>query len=252
MSAIIMASRFESFLKKAKLSARLKIFAGFQFQLAILSVFLALIATTSASGQQLVQNGGFESGDFSLWSQSGNTTSTTVDTNSSYTHSGTYGAKLGPSGSLGFISQTLPTTPGQNYYLSLWLDSPNGSGPNEFQVSWNGTVIFDQTNIGAIGWTNLQFAVVPTGTNTVLQFGFQDNPSYLGLDDISLTPRASPFPPHTRSRLWLDILESAVRMVWVLLRNFIIRLMSQWTPTATSLSWIRGTKRFENSRQPEW
>ena len=102
-------------------------------------------------GQPLVQNGGFEAGTFTNWTQSGNT-----NYNSSYTyvtsgdsefvHSGTYGAELGPYGSLGYLSQTLPTFAGQNYLLSLWLDSPNVSGtltPNEFSVSWNGGVIFD-------------------------------------------------------------------------------------------------------------
>ena len=151
-------------------------------------------------GQPLVQNGGFEAGTFTNWTQSGNT-----NYNSSYTyvtsgdsefvHSGTYGAELGPYGSLGYLSQTLPTFAGQNYLLSLWLDSPNVSGtltPNEFSVSWNGGVIFDQSNIGKIGWTNLQFIVTATSSSTVLQIGFRDDPYYLGLDDINVWPIPNP------------------------------------------------------------
>jgi hypothetical protein len=188
MLAIIMASLFERFLLIENLCARLDNLVSSGFRLAIFSAILVFTIGLPASGQQLVQNGTFETGDFSGWTQSGSTASTFVSTNSLYAHSGAYGAQLGPSGSLGFISQTLATTFAQtNYFLSLWLDSPNGSGPNEFRVSWNGAVIFDQTNIGALGWTNLQFTVAATGTNTVLQFGFQDNPSYLGLDDISVT-----------------------------------------------------------------
>ncbi|MEI9963004.1 MAG: hypothetical protein WDM76_18370 [Limisphaerales bacterium] len=125
---------------------------------------------------------------FSGWTQSGNTGSTGVSAASTYAHSGTYGARLGPSGTPGFLSQTLTTTtPGQTYLLSLWLDSPDGLIPNNFQISWNGTTIFYQTDISAIGWTNLQFTVTATAASTVLQLGFQDNPSYLGLDDISVT-----------------------------------------------------------------
>jgi len=90
-------------------------------------------------------------------------------------------------GSLGYIYQNLSTTPGQSYLLSLWLDSPDGLTPNEFQVYWNGTTVFDQTDIGAIGWTNLQFTVAATTTNTLLEFGFQDASSALGLDEISVT-----------------------------------------------------------------
>ena len=151
---------------------------------------ISQVATLTVSAA-IVQNGGFESGDFTSWSQSGNTAYTTVVSgNSQFVHSGTFGAELGPAGSLGYLSQTLPTIAGQSYLLSLWLDSPNVSSytPNEFNILWNGSKIFDQLNIGKIGWTNLQFIVTANGSSTALQFGFQDDPYYLGLDDISLTP----------------------------------------------------------------
>jgi hypothetical protein len=114
--------------------------------------------------------------------------------NSRFVHSGTYGASLGPLGSLGYLSQTLPTFAGQNYLLSLWVDSPNRSPntPNEFSVSWNGNTLFDQVNIGGIGWTNLQFIVTAIGPGTVLQLGFRDDPYYFGLDDINVWPIPNP------------------------------------------------------------
>jgi hypothetical protein len=143
-------------------------------------------------GQPLVQNGGFETGDFTGWTQSGNTAYTSVTSgNSQFVHSGTYGAALGPFGSLGYLSQTLPTFAGQNYLLSLWLDNPNnsyGATPNQFLVQWNGTTIFSQTNMPFTTWTNLLFIVTATSSSTVLQFGFRDDPYYLGLDDISVMP----------------------------------------------------------------
>ena len=140
------------------------------------------------SGQPLVANGDFETGDFSGWTQSGNTAYTTVSANPSYVHSGSYGAEFGPSGSLGYLGQSVNTTPGKCYLLSFWLNSPNGSSPNEFQLNWNGVTLFDQVNLGAIGWTNMLFTVCATGTTSALQFGFRDDPSYLSLDDVSLTP----------------------------------------------------------------
>ncbi len=139
-------------------------------------------------GQSLVQNGGFEAGTFTNWTQSGNTTYTSVTTNSSFVHSGTYGAELGSSGSLGYLSQTLPTFAGQNYLLSLWMGSPDGETPNEFNVSWNGNTLIDLVNMPELGWTNLQFIVTASGSSTVLQIGARDDPTYLALDDVSVTP----------------------------------------------------------------
>ena len=46
----------------------------------------------------------------------------------------------------------------------------------------------NSTNMGAFGWTNLQFIVTATGPATVLQFGGQDDPAYLGLDDVTVQP----------------------------------------------------------------
>ncbi len=99
---------------------------------------------------------------------------------------------LGQVGPLGYLSQTLTTSRGGHYLLSLLLDSPDGRIPNEFLVSWNGNTLFDETNIPAIGWTNLQLAVSATGTSSVLEFGFRDDSSNLALDDISVLPVPAP------------------------------------------------------------
>jgi hypothetical protein len=152
---------------------------------AVLTVQVAL------PGSQLVQNGGFETGNFSSWNEGGNFADCSVSSSAIAVYSGTYGALLGPSGSLGYLSQSLPTLAGSNYFVSLWLDSPDGIAPNEFLVAWDGSVLFDQTNLAAFGWTNLQFNVVAASTNTVLQLGFRDDESFLGLDDIQVTLLAS-------------------------------------------------------------
>jgi hypothetical protein len=140
----------------------------------------------------MIQNGGFETGDFSYWTLWGDTNTTFVY--GGLKHSGNYGALLSTPDSLGYMSQTVMTVPGQKYLLSLWLDSPSRPGlgsqttPNEFSIVWGGTNLFDQANISVTGWTNLQFIVTATTSSTVLQFGFLDNPWHLGLDDVSLWP----------------------------------------------------------------
>ncbi len=149
----------------------------------------------------LVGNGGFETGNLSDWNLSGNTGGFTFADNGSIAvitpHSGEYFAALGTVGSPAYLSQTLTTVPGQSYVLSLWLNSPDGLTPNAFLVDWNGNTLFDQTNMPALGWENLEFTVTASGTRTVLQFGFQDDPSYLGLDDVSVLPAGAGAPKLT-------------------------------------------------------
>jgi hypothetical protein len=138
-------------------------------------------------GQANLQNGGFETGDFTGWTQSGNTEDTSVTASSGYVHSGNYGAELGPPYSLGYLTQNLATVPGQVYVLSFWLSNPSGDTPNQFQAQWNGTTVFSQSNLTGTSWTNLQFLVTATAAATTLQFGFEDNPAYFALDDVSVT-----------------------------------------------------------------
>ena len=144
-------------------------------------------ATLTVLPLSLVQNGGFELGSFADWTTSGNFQYCYVVSIAPYVHSGTYGAELGPVGSLGYISQTLATTVGQFYQISCWLYS-DGLTPNEFSVSWNGATLFDQTNVPDTLWTNIQFQAGATATNTVLALGFRIDPSNFGLDDIAVYP----------------------------------------------------------------
>ncbi len=144
-------------------------------------------------GQPLVVNGGFETGNFSGWTETGSATYLSVSGTASYVHSGSYGAQLGPSGALSYLSQNLATTPGNSYLLSCWLTNPKSGAPNQFLVQWNGATLYSQTNIPAMAWTNLQFLVTATATATPLQFGFRNDPGYFGFDDVSVTPVAPIF-----------------------------------------------------------
>jgi uncharacterized repeat protein (TIGR03803 family) len=154
------------------------------------SAVASLQVLVAMPGGQLIQNGGFETGSFSSWTETGNLTDCSVSSSPISVYAGKYGALLGSPGSLGYLSQSLPTVAGQDYLISLWLDSPDGLGPNEFMVDWNGMPVFDEVNIGAIGWTNLQFIVTATDTNTDMEIGFRDDSSFLGLDNVQVTTLA--------------------------------------------------------------
>lgn len=138
-----------------------------------------------AGGTSFLVNGGFETGNFSGWAQSGNSGFTSVTTNPRYVHSGTFGAQLGPIGPDGFLSQTLETIPGKAYIVSFSLRADAGT-PNDFNASWGAVPFFSQVDMPPGEWTSFTFTEVATGPSTILQFGFAHDPAYLGLDDISV------------------------------------------------------------------
>ncbi|PWU18363.1 MAG: hypothetical protein C5B50_09240 [Verrucomicrobia bacterium] len=147
---------------------------------------------------QNIKNPGFETGSSGYWTLSGTPGNTFVDDrtdNSVYVHSGSYAAFLGQNTSgntsFGYLSQTVPTGPGLQYTLSFWLNHPSiDSTPAEFQVFWNGSMIFDQTYATSFAFTNVHLNVTATASSTSLQFGFRSNTNYFGLDDVALTSLA--------------------------------------------------------------
>jgi hypothetical protein len=154
-------------------------------------------------GQELVQDGGFEAGDFCYWTLSGDSsiyTNNFVDdgTYTSYSPlAGNYFAALGQVSTPAYLSQPLPTRAGQLYLLSFWLENPSGATPNQFLVQWNTNststnVIFNQLNLGTFGWSNMQFVVKASTNITTLRFGFRNGNDFLALDNVSVMPVPGP------------------------------------------------------------
>ena len=140
-------------------------------------------------GQSLVQNGGFETGNLNSWTLSGNSSSFTASTTSTYVHSGTYGLNA-PGNSLGYITQNLPTVPGQTYQLSFWFLVTSTRTGQAFQANWNGATVYS-TATPPTSWNNQKLIVTATSTNTPLQFGLNSastSSRSFALDDISATP----------------------------------------------------------------
>jgi len=163
-----------------------------------------------------VGNGGFETGDFTGWKLVGDTNlcfalaaddadvagkvALYEQADAQFVHSGLYGAYLGEFAFEGFpaegsLSQAVATKPGQDYLVSFWLTSVPSNGvttPNNFAARWNGSTLYAKNNLGAFGWTNLQYVVPATAARTTLEFDFKNDSAGFGLDDVSVETAPAP------------------------------------------------------------
>lgn len=186
-----------------------------QIFLSLLAIPLFCIALHASATPitNIVNNGGFETGDFTGWTQSGNTDFTGVDMGAE--NSGSYGAFFGPVGTLGYLAQTLNTVAGMSYDLSFFLSNTGGGGESispirpgggpvtqEFQVFWNGALIFSiPPNADPSTYTQFNLTgLMATAGTTELRFGFRNDPGFWLLDDVVA---GLPSVPEGLSTIWL-------------------------------------------------
>jgi hypothetical protein len=157
---------------------------------------LAVGLSATAVRADLVVNGGFEDGpaDFNPppgWNGSG-----AFVADSSFDegpHTGNNAAFFGAVGGLDSISQDLATTAGASYTFSFWLASDGGL-PNQFVANWDGTDVLNQTDIPSGPYIFFSFDVTASGATTTITFSGRNDPTWLALDDVSVTPRSVPEP----------------------------------------------------------
>jgi hypothetical protein len=155
------------------------------------SVLIIALALGFGEKVRAVANGGFETGDFTGWSLSGNTSFTSVIAEAA--HSGAFGASFGAVGSETLLAQlVVPTTPGASYSLDFWLKNLSGATTNSFSAWWDGVLVTSLFNSAAFDYTGFSFPVVASGASTVLEFRFRHDPSFWNFDDVSITPVGVP------------------------------------------------------------
>jgi hypothetical protein len=59
-------------------------------------------------------------------------------------------------------------------------------------MSWDGRTVLDLVNYATADWTNINLIVYATNSTTAIQFGFQNDPSYFGMDDVTVIPLVAP------------------------------------------------------------
>jgi hypothetical protein len=164
------------------------------------------ISAPRAFASNLINNGSFETGDFTGWTTGGNFEDTEVVTGpfGPYTgaQDGSFYAVMGPVGSDGTLSQTFADTAGSHLTFSFWLNAV-GDDPSDFSAMWNGTTVLSLTdpNTGGV-WTQFTFNETGTGNDTIT-FSFRDDPAFIALDNVSVSPATGGTTPEPSSLLLL-------------------------------------------------
>jgi hypothetical protein len=134
--------------------------------------------------ENLVDNCGFETGTWYPW-RIGEVCFCGVTTSARF--SGKFGVQYGSPCCLEPLYQRVPTVAGQKYALTFWLR--NTGQPNAFRVYWDGALVYDLVDAPDFPWTPFCLeGLVASQDQTVLQFGFYNQPEWWFIDDIVLVP----------------------------------------------------------------
>ena len=151
------------------------------------AVALIAAAAVPAAAANLVVNGGFETGDFSGWTEQGHEGAYTRVEASSHADSGSYDALLGSVHGLHEISQQIATTPGHDYSVSFALTS-SGSAPfiNTFRARLGGVTLLSLIDAPQFAYARQGFTFSATGAPSTLEFVSQNVTGFWMLDTISV------------------------------------------------------------------
>ena len=186
-------------------------------QIASSLVLAGAFAAASASAA-IVVNGGFETGDFSGWTLTGDTSFSGVFSDPGIPQSGTYGASFGAVGDTVTLSQLLATTAGTLYTVDFWLQSEldafGVTTPNSFQLAWNGSSVAGSSllNAGAFAYKHFTYNLMAPAASTSLAFTFRNDPAFWDLDNVAVTAVAAPIPePETWALMAMGLAFVAAR-----------------------------------------
>jgi hypothetical protein len=170
---------------------------------------MANTSSCDTNSQNVVQNCGFETGDFTNWSVSGDpavlSQSNLYGVDASNPNSGVYQAYLGTQGAtLGThlstdsltLAENVALTESLTYQVSFYVaqDTPVASGyTNYFNATFDGQSLLTLTAAGVMSYTLETFTVTgsDSGANA-LSFGSQNDAGTWYLDDISIVEVPEP------------------------------------------------------------
>ncbi|MGI9087984.1 MAG: hypothetical protein ACR2HH_09635 [Chthoniobacterales bacterium] len=167
------------------------------FRPALFLAALLLCLSAAPAVHSQVINGGFETGDLTGWTVVDPDGYIAIGSDPAFAHSGNYHLNLGSGPALGSLSQDLSTAAGSTYSLSFWLANDSSVPPNEFDVFWDGNLVFSLTNVAVFPYTNYSIPnLVASGSSTTLEFRNRNDADFFRLDDIQVdvVPEMSTLP----------------------------------------------------------
>ena len=176
-------------------------------------VFLGLLGASHAQAStaycaskpgNLVTNCGFETGDFTGWTVTGNDVPGQEGTlygvegtdpfplpGGTMPNSGDFQAFFGDlNADPTTLSQTLTTTPGIDYQISLFLSQQllgPGTVNNSVVVKFGGTTVLSLTDVPVEGYTQISFTGLATTASTVFSISLGNDIGEFLLDDVAVT-----------------------------------------------------------------
>ena len=163
----------------------------------LVCALVMLVALSARAQDNLVQNGGFETGSYSpQWTlapggpfdsvcQAG----ASIGAGSCLVHSGQYAMSFGLDGAQDSLSQTIPTVAGNTYTLSFWLANENPSDQNTttFEVFWDGNSVYSLPSPQpSFPYTEVVLNLTASTNSTALTFVAQQDPDQWFLDDVAV------------------------------------------------------------------
>jgi hypothetical protein len=170
------------------------------FVLALSVAFVQPVAADTV-GPNLLQNGSFDTGDFTGWTLSGDTALFYVAGGGPpyYSYSGPaalYGPTAAVPGDYGTISQTLTTTPGMTYQV-MFTHYDGGTSDNHVDVYWDGALLSVWPSGGYPNqWSGGPTIITAVGSQSDLAFRlYAPGTVPTGIDYVSVRQYVAPIPP---------------------------------------------------------
>jgi MYXO-CTERM domain-containing protein len=157
------------------------------------------VALAAAAANAQLTNGGFETGDFTGWSQFGDLSFTGVTSgtlNGVGPQEGAFHAYFGPIGS-GGISQAIAANTGDTLTITFMLGNNPYNSPfpdDSVSVDVGGVNLAAATNVGSLNYGGLSFTLTSPVDNPVLSFTFHNAPDYWLLDNVAVNVTQTPAP----------------------------------------------------------